>query len=224
MNSDLQLPRYLPVVNFGNGWIAERPELHRPLPTALTTDGPDLAELLSRVLLAATLEFERDAELSLPVCLNALRVLDADPVEVRQLSALVGVSKEAATGMVGFLERHGFLVIEPHPAGGRHKVLRLTAKGEQARITHAKRLDRVDDRWRRRFGEQLALIDDLVTPWFIRRPGEPATVALGLCPHPDGWRASKPYAAQTERVLDDPGANLPRYPMVLHRGGYPDGS
>ena len=25
-------------------------------------------------------------------------------------------------------------------------------------------------------------------------------------------------------VLDDPAANLPRYPMVLHRGGYPDGS
>jgi hypothetical protein len=35
----------------------------------------------------------------------------------------------------------------------------------------------------------------------------------GLEPYPDGWRASvrKPTA-------------LPHYPMVLHRGGFPDGS
>lgn len=35
----------------------------------------------------------------------------------------------------------------------------------------------------------------------------------GLEPHPEGWRAlaAKPVT-------------LPHYPMVLHRGGYPDGS
>ena len=35
----------------------------------------------------------------------------------------------------------------------------------------------------------------------------------GLEPYPDGWRAKvrRPEA-------------LPHYPMVLHRGGYPDGS
>jgi hypothetical protein len=30
--------------------------------------------------------------------------------------------------------------------------------------------------------------------------------------------------AATDAVLADPYARLPRYPMVLHRGGYPDGS
>jgi hypothetical protein len=41
---------------------------------------------------------------------------------------------------------------------------------------------------------------------------------------PGGWRARNPYLRQTTAVLDDPGAALPHYPMVLHRGGWPDGS
>ena len=46
----------------------------------------------------------------------------------------------------------------------------------------------------------------------------------GLRPFPGGWRASAPYAARTEAMLADPPAVLPRYPLVLHRGGWPDGS
>ena len=46
----------------------------------------------------------------------------------------------------------------------------------------------------------------------------------GLRPRPDGWRATKRYLAHTEAVLDDPTRALPAYPMVLHRGGWPDGS
>jgi hypothetical protein len=42
-------------------------------------------------------------------------------------------------------------------------------------------------------------------------------------PDPGSWRARKPYLAQTEAVLADAGA-LAHYPMVSHRGGYPDGS
>ena len=103
-------------------------------------------------------------------------------------------------------------------------MLRLTTKGQQARAAHAEFLDQINDRWRRRFSEQLGLIEGTVDEWFVRRPGQPAKVSLGLRPYPDGWRASKPYAAQTERFLNDPGGQLPRYPMVLHRGGYPDGS
>jgi hypothetical protein len=49
-------------------------------------------------------------------------------------------------------------------------------------------------------------------------------LSLGLRPYPGGWRARSPYLRQTTAVLDDPGAALPHYPMVLHRGGWPDGS
>jgi len=46
----------------------------------------------------------------------------------------------------------------------------------------------------------------------------------GLQQYPDGWRARGPYLRQTTAVLNDPGAALPHYPMMLHRGGWPDGN
>ena len=49
-------------------------------------------------------------------------------------------------------------------------------------------------------------------------------LALCLRPEAGGWRGSKPYLAQTEAMLEDPTGTLPHYPMVLHRGGWPDGS
>ena len=39
-----------------------------------------------------------------------------------------------------------------------------------------------------------------------------------------GGGPGPPYPRQTTAVLDDPGAALPHYPTVLHRGGWPDGS
>jgi hypothetical protein len=49
-------------------------------------------------------------------------------------------------------------------------------------------------------------------------------LSAGLRPHAEGWRAHPPYLAQTKAVLADPRGSLPHFPMVLHRGGYPDGS
>jgi hypothetical protein len=54
-----------------------------------------------------------------------------------------------------------------------------------------------------------------------RLTGEPAAeismgispLFRGLEPYPDGWRAPVRKAG-----------TLPHYPMVLHRGGFPDGS
>jgi hypothetical protein len=51
-----------------------------------------------------------------------------------------------------------------------------------------------------------------------------AQVSEGLRPYLDGWRARKKYVEQTNAVIADPTGRLPHYPMVLHRGGWPDGS
>jgi hypothetical protein len=48
--------------------------------------------------------------------------------------------------------------------------------------------------------------------------------SAGLVPHPGGWRAGPPYARLTQAMIADPAGALPHYPMVSHRGGYPDGS
>jgi hypothetical protein len=132
------------------------------------------------------------------------------------LPALSGVSKEAITAAVGFLQRHGYAVVEPDPASGSKRV-RLTQQGLAAQAQHDRLAKAVERRWRRRFGGDF---DRLAKALITGRQ-----LALGLQPYPDGWRAARnPYRARTQAVLADPASALPRYPMVLHRGGYPDGS
>jgi len=58
----------------------------------------------------------------------------------------------------------------------------------------------------------------------LQRVLDNARLAEGLRPHPEGWRAARRYLVHTEAMLDDPARALPAYPMVLHRGGWPDGS
>jgi hypothetical protein len=117
------------------------------------------------------------------------------------------------TNLAG-LQRWGYVTVGPDPADGR------PAQDEYLRL-----LDAVDQRWRARFGP--AAIDTLRRSLLSvtgQRDGGRPPLALGLQPYPDGWRARGPYLRQTTAVLNDPGAALPHYPMVLHRGGWPDGS
>jgi hypothetical protein len=92
-------------------------------------------------------------------------------------------------------------------------------------LEYLRLLDAVDQRWRARFGP--AGIDTLRRSLLSvtgQRDGGRPRLAVGLQPYPDGWRARGPYLRQTTAVLNDPGAALPHCPMVLHRGGWPDGS
>ena len=70
-------------------------------------DASHLAALLSQALLAYTLDFERESELSLPLSANFVRVLDGKGVSVRDLPLLTGVSKEATAMALTFLAKTG---------------------------------------------------------------------------------------------------------------------
>ena len=170
----------------------------------------DLSVLLSQVLLQFTIDFEGESRISLPISANTLRVLGAAGIRVRDLPALTGVSKEANSMAVGFLERHGCVVLEPDPSGARGKVIRLTGKGQRAQDKYRGLLRVAEERWERQFGSDVlarlrASLEQVL--------GDSALLRQGMRPYPDGWRASVRTAA-----------TLPHYPMVLHRGGYPDGS
>jgi DNA-binding MarR family transcriptional regulator len=174
-----------------------------------------LSALLSRVLLAFAIEFERESDISLVISANVVRVLDDEGVRIRDLPLLTGVSKEAISMAVSFLQKGGFAIVGPDEAeSSRWKVARLTRKGRKAQDTYHQLSGSIDQRWQARFGEQnmTALRDSLV-----RLAGEAATqpspLFRGLEPYPDGWRAS----VRKPRIL-------PHFPMVLHRGGFPDGS
>jgi len=208
--ADPALPLYLPVVRYADGMRAGHV---RSVPGAVAED---LAALLSQALLSFTLEYEDESALSLALSANVVRVLSAHAIPVRDVPAHSGVSKEAVTAAVGFLQRNGYAAVEPDRAGGP-KLVRLTEQGLAARREHARLAKAVERRWKKRLGGGFdRLAEALITG---------RQLALGLQPYPDGWRAGRnPYRARTEAMLADPASALPQYPMVLHRGGYPDGS
>jgi hypothetical protein len=201
---DLDLPDYLPITSpTQNGKL----EMFPPLQAAPDVAGLDLSVLLSRALLTYTLDFERGSAISLPVCANTLRVLGAEPTLLRDLPRLSGVSREGQNMATGFLARIGCAAIEPASSGGRGKAIRLTEKGLQAKANYRRQLAATDRAMSERFG---ADIIDPVRAALESIVGGP--ILQHLQAYPDGWRAARPVEL------------LPHHPLVLHRGGYPDGS
>lgn len=173
------------------------------------TDTDDLSDelplvvLFAQALTAATLRLERDAGVSAPLGANLLRVIASDEVAVRDLPRLGAISKEAAAMAVSYLRR--FELGEERPQ--RH--IALTIPGLDALDGYLQRCDTYRDA---RLRAALQAVFD-----------QPDALITGLTP-PDGcWRADPPYRAQTQRLLADPTSALPWQPMVLHRGGWPDG-
>lgn len=116
---------------------------------------------------------------------------------------------------VGFLVRHGCALWEPVPGAARGKVVSLTPKGEAARAKYRRILDATEQAWEERFGRsEMASLRGALGRLVGEAPtADRSPLFEGLVPYPDGWRA------RVRRPV-----TLPHYPMVLHRGGYPDGS
>jgi DNA-binding MarR family transcriptional regulator len=173
-----------------------------------------LSPLLGGVLLAFTVEFESGSRLSLPISATSLRVLEPPGTLVGDLPRLTGVSREANAMCTGWLERHGCAVVEPVASGRRGKVVRLTPKGEKAQQKYRRLLALTGESWQSTYGADVvaalrAALEDVVGDGTYTS----SPLAAGLVPYPDNWR-SKVRRPET----------LPHHPMVLHRGGCPDGS
>ena len=79
---DLELPEYIPIVGSADGMVT----VIEPRPQQADA-AQHLCTLLAQVLLAYTLEFERESEVSMPLSANFLRVLDESDADVRALPA-----------------------------------------------------------------------------------------------------------------------------------------
>jgi len=72
----------------------------------------------------------------------------------------------------------------------------------------------IEERWQTRFGKgTISALRRALERLVGESTAQLSPLFKGLEPYPDGWRASVRKAA-----------TLPHYPMVLHRGGFPDGS
>jgi DNA-binding MarR family transcriptional regulator len=209
---DAELADCLPIL--GYGLLTRGPQRDRSTPAGSRASGLPLPALLARALISFAVEVESESGLSLAINANVLRVLDERGVRLRDLPRMSGVSKEAIAMAMGILEKRRLAVAETDPAVPRGKVIRLTPQGRTTRKLNQDLVAAVEDRWLTRFGQ--GTIIDLraaLEPLVGEATAEQSRLFLGLEPSPDGWRASVPR----------PGP-LPHFPMVLHRGGYPDGS
>jgi DNA-binding MarR family transcriptional regulator len=211
---DLELPECLPILGYG---LFSRGPDHERRASAAREDGSHsrltLPAMVSEVLLEFAIEFERESALSLAISANVVRVLDEKGTRVRDIPLLSGVSKEAIAMARGILQKARLIVVEADPAG-RGKVVRLTAKGREAQNAYHRLVGAIEERWETRFGKDVVRkLRESLERLVGDATAQGAPLFQGLEPHPSGWRASvrKPET-------------LPHYPMVLHRGGYPDGS
>jgi hypothetical protein len=105
-------------------------------------------------------------------------------------------------------------VQEPDPAASRGQVARVTPKGTSAQRAYHELARTIEQQWRGRFGDDtISALRQVLGSLAAGSDGRPPPLFRGLEPYLDNWRA---------RV--GPPSVLPHYPMVLHRGGYPDGS
>jgi len=175
--------------------------------------GTPLVALIAKVVLAFALLFERDSKLSLALCANALRRIDERGSRVRDLPALCGISKPAMATCVKHLERGSLAAVSTDPSDGRTKIVELNAKGVGAKRAYERRIREIELRWRERIGAKK--LDSLraAAERITGTSGDGARLLSGLKPYTDNWRAKV-----------RPIVTLPHFPMVLFRGGYPDGS
>ena len=208
------LPDCLPILRYGLFSAGPDPKLP-PLGSCLeSVSARPLYSFLSRVLLAFAIDFERNFAPSLAICANLVRVLGDKGVRVRDLPVVSGVSKEALSMAMGIVTKARLVALVKNPDGSAFKVARLTAMGLFVQQAYPQRIADIEDRWNTNFGAaRMRRLREVLEE--LAGDGTPGRSPLfkGLEPYPDGWRASVRRPS-----------TLPHFPMVLHRGGFPDGS
>ncbi|HEX9644869.1 MAG TPA: hypothetical protein VGC11_12840, partial [Acidimicrobiia bacterium] len=180
----------------------------RPDPTSLP-----LYALLTKVLLAFALEYERDAALSLALGANLVRVLDEVGVPVADLPRLVGVSKEAIAQSLTVSKRGDIVIVDKAP-GKRTREARLTPRGRVAQQRHLDLISGIERRWAKRFGRDvLRTLRSSLEAIVVTSDLADSPLAEAYGPLLRTWRADTPTPE-----------TLPHYPMVVRGGGYPDGA
>jgi hypothetical protein len=211
----MAMPRYLPVLSARGLFAAPVVALREHHPQSER----ELPALMSRALLAYTMDYELSSAVSLPIAANVLRVLRPKPTPIDSLPLATGLSEEAVTMSLTWLAREGYAQVAANP-NGLGKVVALTPTGSDAQAQHPRRLAQIESAWNERFGpDTVATLEASLTEILENR-----SLPAGLVPPAGGWRGESHYRSRTAAFIDQPTTALPQSPMVLHRGGWPDGS
>jgi len=195
-----------------------------------------LPALLSQLLLAFTVEFQRESRVPLWLCANTLRVLGDQPIPESEIPHLTGCSPE--TSGIGW-QIKPFIVVESAPTPRRGKLVRLSALGLLARENYFNVTSAVEKRWEAHFGKQkIRRLRESLSGLFVPRGGERLLIAEGFIPHEGAVRSGtqapalgrhdvgaaakqrmRDRVAQTALFIRDPVGALPHYPLWdMNRG------
>ena len=195
-----------------------------------------LPVLLSQLLLAFTLEFDRESRTPLSLCANTLRVLGEKPIPEADIPRLTGGSPETAG--IGW-QIKPYIIVEPDPNARRGKVVRLSPLGLRAQQTYHELVEKIELRWEEKFGKQnIRRLRKSLEQLLSRRSGDRTPLSEGLVPAEGTLRAGHQRPAlgrrdvgaaarqrmrhlveQTEMFQRDPAGSLPHYPLWdMNRG------
>ena len=121
-------------------------------PVVLREPGSDtrhlpLPALLSQVLAAFAIDYERERFGSLPAASNFLRLVGDDGMTLGRARALGGVSGNGKT----LHERHRDVVVEPGRPRDMSRRVFLTPKGRRVRDAYPHLVMEIEDRWRKQY-------------------------------------------------------------------------
>jgi len=119
-----------------------------------------LSALLSQLLALFTAEWEREmaeagfGDLTLATGSNVLRFLGEEGLRIGAIAQRAGVSKQAISQQVAYLERRGYVRVEPDPHDSRAKVVSLTERGQATREVARPLFWTLEERWAERYGAE----------------------------------------------------------------------
>jgi len=219
---DLELPQGLP------GAILKLPEFAPR--KSVAEDGLPLPVLLSRVLLAFALDFERDSQTPISLCANTIRVLSDEPIPESEIPKRTGCSEETAG--IGW-QHKPYIIVERDPARGRGKFVRLSESGIRAQQEYHRLARDTEETWKKRFGTATKGIRESLTTLLKRgelseglKPPSGTTRAGAQTPAlgrfdigPAARQRKRDSVIQTEAFVRDPAGALPHYPLWdMNRG------
>jgi len=219
---DLELPHGLPSAILQLPHFAPR--------KSAAEDGLPLPVLLSRVLVAFALDFERASRTPISLCANTIRVLSDEPIPEAEIPERTGCSPETAG--IGW-QHKPYIIVERDLARSRGKFVRLSEAGIKAQKEYYSIAQDIEEKWKERFRTATKEIRGSLTTLLKRgelseglkpAPGTTRagaqTPALGrLAIGPAARQRKRDLVIQTEAFVRDPAGALPHYPLWdMNRG------
>ena len=121
-------------------------------------EGLPMQELLARLYRTFAEQFEAGmaeagfGDVTLAHGTNVLRFVDDDGVRVGVVASRSGLTKQAISQQVKYLEAHGYLIVSPDPGDQRSKLIRQTARGRECRAVARALFSEIEQLWSRRLG------------------------------------------------------------------------